>query len=388
MNAIDIFISLIRAELKGEVLDSHLLDSLNESVTEQIFNLAEKHDLAHFVSGKIIQSGILKSDSPLVEKLQKQEMLAFYRYKRIEHEFTALKDVLTKNEIPFVPLKGSVIRQYYSKPWMRTSCDIDILVKEDDFDKAVSAIERSLSYSVDPQKGYHDVSLYSQSGVHLELHFNILENDKNLDKVLSNVWDYAYPKSDGSFEHLLTDDFFIFHQIAHMAYHFKNGGCGIRPFIDLFLLAKNVKCNEQSLYQMCDECGISVFYNSVKSLIGVWFDNCPHSDLTLKMQNYLMYGGVYGTMENKIAASRNRSGGRFKYILKRIFMPYDNLKIIYPSLEGKKWLTPLYEVRRWGNLIFSKRIGKGINEAKSTIAISGNRANETEQLFSDIGLKQ
>ena len=39
---------------------------------------------------------------------------------------------IKKVQIPFLPLKGSVIRQYYPEPWMRTSCDIDILV---DFEK-------------------------------------------------------------------------------------------------------------------------------------------------------------------------------------------------------------------------------------------------------------
>ena len=38
----------------------------------------------------------------------------------------------------------------------------------------------------------------------------------------------------------MTDEMFYFYHIAHMAKHFEEGGCGIRPFIDLWTL-DNIK---------------------------------------------------------------------------------------------------------------------------------------------------
>ena len=38
------------------------------------------------------------------------------------------------------------------------------------------------------------------------------------------------------FRYEMTDEFFYFYHIAHMAKHFENGGCGIRPFVDLVVL--------------------------------------------------------------------------------------------------------------------------------------------------------
>ena len=49
-----------------------------------------------------------------------------------------LKEALEKAEIPFLPLKGSVIRKYYPEPWMRTSCDIDLLIHKEEADNVVN----------------------------------------------------------------------------------------------------------------------------------------------------------------------------------------------------------------------------------------------------------
>ena len=73
-------------------------------------------------------------------------MTAVYRYERINYELNCLTEALNQAEMPFIPLKGSILRQYYPEPWMRTSCDIDILVREEDIDAATQAIEKKLGY--------------------------------------------------------------------------------------------------------------------------------------------------------------------------------------------------------------------------------------------------
>ena len=70
---------------------------------------------------------------------------------------------------------------------MRTSCDIDILVREQDIDTAAQAIGEKLGYRYE-SKNYHDISLKSESGVHLELHFSLKENEENIDGLLSDCW--------------------------------------------------------------------------------------------------------------------------------------------------------------------------------------------------------
>ena len=49
---------------------------------------------------------------------------------------------------------------------------------------------------------------------------------------------------------------------------------------------------------------------------------------------------------------RARHGSKLKYMLSRIFLPYDSLKKIYPILNKRRILTPIYEVFRWFTFVF------------------------------------
>ena len=76
--------------------------------------------------------------------------------------------------IDYIPLKGSVLREYYRNPPMRTSCDIDILVPKDKVDAAASALVTACGYTINGRSG-HDISMTAKNGQHLELHFALMD---------------------------------------------------------------------------------------------------------------------------------------------------------------------------------------------------------------------
>ena len=154
-----------------------------------------------------------------------------------DEKFEEICEALEQAKIPYLPLKGSVLRALYPKGWMRTSCDIDILVREADLERAVTVLCETLEYEK-KGLGSHDVSLFSPANIHLELHYDLVEDARanNCAALLSHIWEYAHPKAEGSAEHVLSDEMFYFYHIAHMAKHFEIGGCGLRPFLDLWLL--------------------------------------------------------------------------------------------------------------------------------------------------------
>ena len=154
---------------------------------------------------------------------------------------------------------------------MRTSCDIDILVKEQDLNRAVKALVDINGYKTDNKINYHDVSLFSPSKVHLELHFNILENKENIDSVLAKVWDYASQSENSEFEHSLTNEFFVFHMLAHMVYHFLKGGCGVRTIMDVYIAHQKLDINNDELYKLLNACNIAKFYESIKEISYIFY---------------------------------------------------------------------------------------------------------------------
>lgn len=334
--------NLIANEVCGKQIDrSQYVFSDEELIL--LHKLSKAHDLAHIVGDALIKNDLINNDE-VKSKFQKQIMLAAYRYEKINYELECLCKVLNEAEIPFIPLKGSVIRQYYPEPWMRTSCDIDILVHEEQVDQAAQRVVDTLGYTY-KKKNYHDISLMSGGGVHLELHFSIKENQKNIDALLTKCWDYAI--SHRNYEYKFSNEFFLFHQLAHASYHFLNGGCGIRPILDVYLLEKKLAFDRGILNDMLMKTGIKTFFEALTRLSDAWFADGAYDDGICRMEKFVLSEGVYGNDKNSIVISQQSEKGRLGYIFHRIWMPYESLCLLYPKLCGRRYLQPFYEVKRW-----------------------------------------
>lgn len=370
---------LIAYEVCGKEIDKAQY-SFTDDELAKLYKLSKSHDLAHLVGDALIKNGLI-GDGELKTKFQKQIMLAVYRYEKINYELGRLRKVLNETEIPFIPLKGSVLRRYYPEPWMRTSCDIDVLVNESDLERAASVLTSAMGYKVD-SKGSHDVGMFSDGGVHLELHYSLIE-DKivgSVADILRSAWKNASPVSDTS-EYVFGDDMFFFYHTAHMAKHFINGGCGIRPFIDIWVLNHRVSFDREKRDALLAEGGLLTFAKQAEALSEAWFGNGEHTDITRRMQDYLLKGGVYGTTANRVSVQQIRKGGKIRYAFSRIWLPYDVLKFHYPSLSGKRWLLPVFEVRRWFKLIFCGGFKRSVNELKLNSSTTSEVQTETKEML-------
>ena len=376
---------LIANEVCSKEIDKSQYAFTDEELVK-LYKLSKSHDLAHLVGDALIKNGLI-GDGEIKAKFQKQIMLAVYRYEKINYELGRLRKVLNEAQIPFIPLKGSVLRRYYPEPWMRTSCDIDVLVHESDLERAVSALTSAAGYKAN-SKGSHDVGMFSDGGVHLELHYSLIEEKcvGNMESVLQDVWKKATPVAD-TFEYVLSDEMFYYYHIAHMAKHFVGtGGCGIRPFIDIWVLNHCVSFSREKRDELLSEGGILTFAKEAESLSEVWFGDGEHTDVTRRMEDYLLRGGVYGTTKNRVSVQQVKTGGKFRYAISRIWLPYDVLKFHYPSLSGKRALLPFYEVRRWFKLIFCGGAKRSMNELKLNSATTLTEQASTEEMLTKLGL--
>lgn len=385
MDAAQWLMKLIRFELQGAPVAAEELDALDAQLLSELYRLADAHDLAHMVGSALSKLG-KRGDDQASKDFQKKSMMAVFRHEGLQYEQNRIYETLEKGKIPFIPLKGAIIRNFYPQPWMRTSCDIDVLVQETDLDRAISALKTELGYRGDEKRQYHDVNMLAPSGVHLELHFSIKEDEKQLDTVLGRVWDYAAPSSPGSYQYQLTEAYFLFHIVTHAANHIINGGCGVRPLIDLWLLEKNLTPDEKELTGLLQEVKLVTFYQSLKSLYNVWLEGQPHTPVTMRLQAYILHGGVYGKISNLMTLQLQRKGGPLGYALYKIFLPLDKLKSHYPILKKHPWLMPVMQVRRWFKLIFCGHTKRVVRELSYNQSISQEDADSMKALLKDIGL--
>lgn len=380
-----VLFSLLRSVVHVNSMSDADKQLVTDDVTAEVIKLASKHDIVHLAAFGIINNNLanVKNESWLKQNIFR----AVYRYEKLNYELERVCEALEKAQIPFLPLKGSVIRKYYPEPWMRTSCDIDILVHKNDLKAAVSYLKENLKYTEHAQNS-HDISLFAPSGNHIELHYDLVEEHivRSSSKILSDIWNVVRIKEGYSYHYEMPDDMFYFYHIAHMAKHFENGGCGIRPFIDLWILDGIKDADMDKRNELLRQGNLLKFASVARKLSGVWFENERHDAVSRQTEEYILQGGVYGNNENRITVQQQKKGGRIKYALSKIFIPYDVIKFHYPVLQKHRWLTPVMEVRRWGKLIFCGHAKRTLRELKYNGSISDDTAQRTKEFLNNVGL--
>ena len=381
---IQILFALLRSAINGTKLTEEERIQYSPDFLRDLLKITSKHDVVHLFVFGLKQNELISNENNDIENCI---FKAVYRYEHIRYEYEKLCAILEKSQIPFLPLKGSVIRRYYPEPWMRTSCDIDILVHEEDSEKAKCILvnEHGCIYQ---GKGSHDISLFTPANVHIELHYGLVENGiaNESSDVLKSIWNVAILREESDYWHEMTDEMFYFYHVAHMAKHFENGGCGIRPFIDLWIL-DHIENKDQSKRDALLEQGELLRFSEVaRHLSRVWFGNEEHSELTKQMEQYILRGGVYGNSENRILVQQQKKGGKIKYVFSKVFLPYEVIKFHYPILQKHRWLTPFMQVRRWFKLVFCGHAQRTMDELKYNQSISSARAEATKEFLFNIGL--
>ena len=375
-----ILFALLRSAVCGARLDESVAEALSNESLAAVMNISRMHDVAHLAVAALQSNGIASIDA--------QPMLkAIYRSAALNNEYKQLCSALENAGIGYIPLKGAILRQYYPEPWMRTSCDIDVLVRPEDLERAILYLTENLQYE-EKERATHDVSLFSPDGVHVELHFDLVEEgraNKAID-VLRAVWDNVSVEDGYSHRYVMTDAFFYFYHIAHMAKHFENGGCGIRPFIDLWLLDNIEGIDKSARDALLEEGGLLQFAGVARNLSRAWLGGAPMDELSIQMQNFILRGGTYGTTDNRVALQQKKRGGRLGYILSRMFVPPSKLKRYYPILEKHPWLMPIMQLRRWFMLLNPDVAKMAKREIKLNNSIDSSKADEMNSFLKNVGL--
>lgn len=175
-----------------------------------------------------------------------------------------------------------------------------------------------------------------------------------------------------------------------MKKHFVYGGCGIRSFLDLWLLNhKNVNDDIfQKRQERLEECGLKKFEEGIRQLSEVWFGDRSHNQLTKQMEKYIFVGGIYGTVENWAKIQIIQNDSEIKSLWKRIWLSYEELSERYPTLKKYPYLQPYYEGKRLVTMLFERRLGRIMNEANANRKFDKEKRNQMQEMLDTLGIKE
>lgn len=386
----DAVFALLRTVLRDDCdLSGDDKQIIKDNIRE-IYETSKRNDMAHLVGYALEKQDLISQGTEAFARFQKQQYLAIYRCEGMEFEIGRMREAFEREHIDFIMLKGAVIRDLYPEGWMRTSSDIDILIHPTDMDAAERLFMDELGY----EKGVestHDRSFHTAGGVHIELHYTLLEDERanSASDVLGEAWEHATPAKGKKHEYELSDAMFYFYHIAHIAKHIEYAGVGARPFIDLWLINKSPNKKTEERQTLLSRGSLDTFSAVCDELADYWLgDRKTLSEIGKKFEIFILNCGIYGSEENRIAIFRNDGGGTAGYIFKRLFMPYSSLKQAYPIIERHKWLTPFYQMARWFKLITGEKTKKAINEVKISTSTSAKDVNDLQMFLEEVGLNR
>ena len=334
--------------------------------------LAVTHQVEHLLAYVLIGAGHKRFEKPFYASAgltAKQSGMA-----------ESVRGLFKDKKIPFILLKGLVLRRLYPEDWMRNSCDLDILVHPCDMDRAGEVL-LSLGFEREDGLSAHDVT-YKLGTVHIELHFDLIEEHvfPEVSQVLSHVWENS---CESGYEYVMSDEFFYFYHVAHMAKHFQNGGCGIRSILDLWFLNHKCEFSKKKRDELLAKGGLLKFDEGMRALAEAWFSGASYEGLDV-LEKFVISGGAYGRTDNSVAVKKRQRGGRLGYFFSRIFAPMSLLKKYYPVLEKHPYLMPIFQVKRWIDALVRDR-KKYVHEFRENIKNDKN-SDAVGKMLDELGL--
>ncbi len=336
-------IYLAGCAVKGETPDPGKLSNIDD-----IFAVASEHKVAAAVAVALERAGL--------QDARTTGAIAFALKKRIffEQEYARIKAGLEAAGIWYMPLKGAVLQSFYPLPGMREFADYDILI---DKERAgdVKDIMESLGFTEEPDSAsYHDAYI-KPPVLNFEMHTALfgqgIENAV-IHEYYLDVQDRLIGTS--CEKHFTPEDFYLY-ILSHEYNHYRLRGTGLRSLLDTYVFLKKQDLNPDYIAAEAEKLGLSDFEKANRSLALHLFDGEELTAAEQKMLDYFISSGVFGTLMHRVEKQIAKKGGRRRYFLSKLTLPYDVMLRCYPNLEKCPLLYPFCWIHRLVRAFFVRR---------------------------------
>ena len=313
--------------------------------------LAKKHSVCNLLYAAVKEDESFPK--PLLAFLERELFATAHPQLLQEQEAQVLFARLREENIPFLPMKGIVMRPLYPRPELRVSCDVDVLYDKRER-RRVDGLMRSLGYTCEASDPNHD-EYHKPPCVAIEMHRNLLSDFQTVDDYYADVWSRLLPVSGSEFR--MSDEDFYIYQTVHSMKHYVGGGTGIRSVLDVFVYLR-AKPELDRSYLACelDKLGLRPFHEVLERLSFAWFGGEELTEDLVPVSEYILGSGTYGLATQKAAnvAARTR-GGKIGYLFSRAFPSYRFMREKFPSLARFPVLLPFFWIYRLVFAMFARK---------------------------------
>ena len=312
---------------------------------KQLFEVCQKHILTACAAYALESAGVQDHDfTQAKEKAIRKNIL-------LDAERAKILKRLESEQIWYMPLKGSILKDWYPKLGMRQMSDNDILC-DGDYRVHIRDIMLNMGFICKHFGKGNDDAYYKQPVCNFEMHYELFHAGHigKLHEYYDDVKDRLI-KDDGNEYgyHFRIEDFYIY-ITAHEYKHFSGGGTGVRSLVDtyVFLHKFNDAMDWDYIYAELEKLEIADYEKQNRELAVKLFRREKLTDTDKKLLDYYIFSGTYGTFENSVENNMERygKGSKLRYILHRLFPTMNTVKALYPFFYKYKLLLPVLWVYR------------------------------------------
>ena len=366
----ELLIYLMACSLQGTKPEGALLVNAD---LEALFRLAKAHSVSAMVCMALEQTDAFccAEESTRLKWLDAKNK-AVRKNMLLDAERHQLEKEFAEHGIWYMPLKGSILKDWYPKFGMREMADNDILFDPSER-KRVRGIFRSRGYKiVSFGKGNHDE--YEKPPLyHFEMHVSLFhEMYPKLAGQYRNVKEKLLPVDGTVCQFAFTpEDFYVF-ALAHAYKHYSGSGTGVRTLADFYVMNHHLGgiMNWDEVKQKLTRLGIAEYEQHSRVLAEKLFSGArplPEIELNTDEKEMLRFycnATTYGTIDNQIQnrlhelqgnAEGITLGTKLKYCCARLFPGKEFCKYHYPFVYRHLWLLPFFWVWRMADKGISHR---------------------------------
>ena len=355
-------IYLISCALHGTVGKKEVLNDIDFN---GLYVLARSHSVAAMVCMALETTEVFqKADQEIKKKWLESKNKAIRKNLLFDTDREILMNEMEAEGIWHMPLKGSILKDWYPQYGMREMSDNDIL-----FDGSKRAQVKQIfldhGYFVESYNR-SDVDVYQKQPIYnFEMHTSLFCGDdfKEWAEKYAGVKDKLL-RDEGKEHrfHFTQEDFYVF-VMAHAYKHYSHGGTGIRTLVDTYVMNQKIgKSLDWSYVETeLESLGILDYEKSSRVLAKKLFGSAhPVTEIVLtedeqQMLLYHLGASTYGTVGNRVNNQLHAMQGgekpissltKLKYCFQRLFPGRSWCRQCYPLVYKHPWLLPAFWIWR------------------------------------------
>lgn len=334
---------------------------------------ALSHDLSKYknLRGLLIRGANL-AGVPRSHPVLRELMIGFLEdIRRSRNQMQQLQivyDAFDAQGVDYMPVKGAVLKTLYPQPELRMMEDADILIRTEQLPVIRQIM---LDMQMQERRGDTNEFVWNHPKLLLELHKTLISSQfGDFLEYLHNSWDFAEKEPKGNAYRFREENHLIF-LVIHFAKHYMRSSTTPKDVCDFWVFRNAYpRMDESYIRSELKKVGLEEFYNNILAVLDAWFRGAEFTAQAELITDVVFQHGITdGTTSqwNHLLLSQQGSDQslrktKFLFLLRKLFPPRSVLQLRYPVLMKKPWLTPVYRIVRWFELVFlQKRLNRAVD---------------------------